>query len=356
MLDRVVNDKGLEAIFCGEYEEDPSCSAYVHDFVRYGQLNSPWSCTGVESHLRDIYANIQANRDRHYKDLRRTMAEIDLSGQTVVLMAPGPSLKESIVDHADKWKSLDFSNVFTVAINRAVGFVHTDFAFITERSAREEWLRHDQLGYLAPWIPEVPLVTCPDASGWLADLWEPDNRFYAWIPYISIPEDKRAKQLSNLDNTLWSYWHTPVMALHFAVKRGAKKVVLLGHDYCLSKFGEVYPDVPANAQPQRWDKRATVGVGHDGRTIIYSLGLAYYRNIMRACCYWCERNGTPVLNATPTGTLDWRVTPIEKALSEEFETIVDFESGVINGPYSGDPGFPAASVPGEVERSQLQPA
>src|SRR5690606_12577668 len=112
--------------------------------------------------------------------------------------------------------------------------------------------------------------------------------------------------------------------------------VLVGHDYSLDIEGNVYPGHAAKDHPNQWQKGAVPVIGHDGKKVLMNQTLAYYRNIMAACCYWVERNGTPVLNATPHGLLNWRPTNLVDALTKEYQPIVDFITGNINESLAGD--------------------
>jgi hypothetical protein len=246
----------------------------------------------------------------------------EIEGRPVVIVCPGPSL----VDLAWQKGLCMPDGTIVMTVNRAIKVPkNPSLAFITERWAMEEWIQDDQGGTLEC-VPETPLVTCPEASGWLADVWPDEKRFYFAMPWSEIPADGRDACLG--DAKVFSCLITTVLAMDFAQRLGASRIVLLGADFSMTAEGAYYWDVHAKNHPNRHDHRAMLTIDIFGGLRQTNQDLLYHRNVVEACAYWIERSaGIPVVNASAGGIFDWHVKPIETAFGGG--TIVDPLTGGI---------------------------
>lgn len=324
---RQILPSGFDSICCGMDPYNQGNVGNVHDFIRIGSLLQYDHCPELSAEMRDFHRAITINRDRHYPRIKHDISEIDLSDKPVVIMAPGTSASRCLPLLRER-----FNDIHLISMNKAISFMQPHIAFIMERHALPSWLQ-DENGQFVPWVGESPLVTTPDASDWLADCWEPDNTFYYWMQFGEIPNDPRSIGLRKKHAVLWSYLMTPCTAIHLAARCGARKVVLVGHDFCMDVEGHIYPGMLADRHPSKFNQGGYPCHAVDGRIAITNPILYYFSKVMQACCYWMERNGIPVINASDHSILEWRNTDLKTALETRHETIVDFESGEFLGIY-----------------------
>ena len=347
----LIDREGKEVIWPGR---DPYCADNhgISDWIAYG-LGGPPNEPIVYGASRDYVKTCFDNRDRHYADRGQS---IDLLkekclGKRFLIVCPGPSVSAVLagIDLPD--------DVVVIAINKAVGFIRLDkplrFALIMERHAREDWLRPTRSDLLAPWIPNCPLITVPESSAWLADLWPAENRYYCNTYFHNIPKDSR-EQFPKL----LSWYITPTLALDLARYLGASKIILVGCDLSFDMAGRYYWDTHYNDHPNAQEHADTVvGMGIGGELCQMTQAFTFHRNCMEGVIYWIERTARiPVLNATGAGILDWRPTSLEEALHGTHEPIVDYFTGEIEGPGSRAEPDAQADIQREVARPELQGA
>ncbi len=310
---RLITDTGLEEV--PTFDNGPM----IPDFVRYRIEN--YQSEPVKGHTRDIAAYVAGNRDYHYPRIKRTVDELHdrLAGKKVVLLCPGPSAARLPI-----WPIPD--DVVVIAVNSALRMGPPTLCFITERHARLEWVQKDN-GDLLDHIPETPLITCPDASKWVADLWPDEDRYYCIMPWGEFPQDPRSIPYVQSGLLRFSCVITPIIAIDCVQKAAPERIVLAGMDFSTDTEGNYYFDLHASQHPNGYSKNLAPGVGNFGKIVGVSPDLAAHAAIMKAACYWIERSARiPVLNASD-GVLDWRPTPYEEALAGDFEPIVDDVSG-----------------------------
>ena len=351
---RLLEMDGFECVWPGLNPVGSSTQA-IHDWLTHGPKRYPGVSWEIPGYNRDFMAHICANRERHYRDGAALRSIDDLkpaiAGKKVVIVCPGPSLLRTF---ADGPLPLDDETV-VLAINhaaRAVDLTQPNHnSFIGERHALVRWLTAPN-GTLLPGIPAAPLVTMPEASAWLADTWPVERRFYYGVDWREAPNDSRERF-----PYLCSVHVTPTMALDFAVRMGAERVVFLGMDFALDLDRRVYFDTPAERHPNAEDfALAQAAIGVRGDVCPTTHMLQYHRNIMEAMCYWVERTARiPCLNASDGGIFDWRPMTIQEALGGKHEPIVDRRTGSLRTP-EGDERVSEEGLRTKVARILVPPA
>lgn len=350
---RIIGPEGLEAIWPGN---DPYTATdhepIIPDWISYG-LDMGQKVEGAYGSSPDYRNTIVANRDRHYQDNGQS---IDLlkgkcQGKRFLIVCPGPSCSEVL-------GSCDLpEDVVVLAINKAISYVRLDlpnrYGLIMERNAKEDWLRNSRDDLLVPWVPDCPLITIPESSAWLADMWPVENRFYCSTPFYNVPEDSRARFPK-----LINWYITPTLALDLARYLGASKIIMVGCDLSFTMNGMYYHDTPCNKHPNYAEHSAQFNaLGFNGELCVSSATFAFHRNGLEAIIYWIERTARiPVLNATGAGILDWRPTTLEEALHGTHEPIVDYFTGEVEGPGSRTEPCAPQDVHCGVAQAELQGA
>lgn len=344
---RLIEQDGFECIWPGINPTGSDANA-VCDYVTFGAPRFPNVSWRTPGYNRDFMHTIQHNRERHYAEPGRSIAELVplIKGRKVVIVCPGPSLA---VTFAGPPLPIG-EDVVVLGINHACKALNLQapnhYAFISERHARLDWLTTE--GTLLAGIPEpTPLVTVPEASAWLCDIWPVENRFYFNMDWSECPNDSRERF-----PYLMPIHITPTMAVHFAVYCGAERIVFLGMDFALDLEGNYYWDMHASAHPNA-DEHAMLhvlpGVRNTG-ACASSRFLEYHRNLMEGVVYWAERSARiPCLNASDGGIFDWRPMPLEEALNGKHEPIVDRFTGEIETP-CGDERVTAEGLRTKVAR------
>ncbi len=321
-----------------EWVQCPSEESFIQDFVRYPVRISKLG-EGRDYH-RDMSDVIRRNRDAHYPRTKHTIADWDkFRGKPVVIVCPGPSL------HRLPRLDVDEREVGIIAINAAARYFESappSCVFTFERQAQAEW--YGRRGVPMPWIPETPLITCPDASGWLTEMWPDDKRYYGIFDWSEFPQDPRAAFYGE-KAVLLAKALTPFAAAHFAVKAGATKIVFVGMDFAIDGQGRYYFDRPANDHYCRHDENMTPVVDIYGHAAYTTPQLSNYAEIMTCCAWIIERSaGIPVLNGTPGGIWQWRKTPFEEAIHGEHKPIVGDDGEYVSREAEGHSGVSQADL------------
>lgn len=325
----VISPEGLEAIWPGSDPYMGGEQPVISDWISHGIGGPPGGEPVVYGASRDFVKNVFDNRDRHYREPGQSidLLRADCQGKRFLIVCPGPSVSSTLegVDLPD--------DVVVLAINKAAGFVRLDkpnrYALVMERHTKEEWFHPTREHLLAPWIPSCPLITVPESSAWLADMWPRENRYYCNVYWHNVPKDGR-----ECYPKLLSWYITPVLAMDIARYLGASKIILVGCDLALSMEGMYYWDTHHSDHPnakEHTESFTTAGIG--GELCRSTPTFVFHRNCMEGVIYWIERTARiPVLNATGQGILDWRPTPLEEALHGKHDPIVDYFTGEVTGP------------------------
>ena len=318
----------------------------IDDFILRGE-RVPFDNSG-KGEYRDIDFSLKHNRDYHYPRIKKTICDFgEFRDKTVIIACPGTSLSR-LENFA-----IDESKVKVLAINAAARYARPHAIYMSERHAKINWVKGPD-GNMVDWVPDIPVITCPDASTWIADMWPDEKRYYEIMHWGEVKQDPRACKYIDAGAGVFALVLSPVMATHAAVKMGAKKIIYVGMDFSMDQAGNYYPGENCRNHPNNYGHGAAqcLGIRGSGIWAVHPI-LENHASIMESVCYWVERTARiPCINASAGGIFGWRPMSLREAIDGQHEPIVDFKSGEIHEAKS-TPNDAQGNVRGEVEGSRV---
>lgn len=145
-----------------------------------------------------------------------------LEGKTLIVCAPGPSLKTLIpkIEAARKANP----DIKVLAFNRAVRGIAADYVLFVERWVPEEW-RDAKVRELQK---EATLICTPQTDYKTVAAWPNDNVYFGYFHMGKYGADKRINHLASLDPMAST---TAACAVRVGYELGAAKLILCGFDF-----------------------------------------------------------------------------------------------------------------------------
>jgi hypothetical protein len=145
-----------------------------------------------------------------------------LEGKTLIVCAPGPSLKTLIpkIEAARK----ENPDLKVLAINRAVRGIAADYVLFVERWVPEEW-RDARVKELQK---NATLICTPQTDYKAVREWPNDRVYFGYFHLGQYGQDKRVNHLASLDPMAST---TAACAVRVGYELGAAKLILCGMDF-----------------------------------------------------------------------------------------------------------------------------
>lgn len=149
-----------------------------------------------------------------------------LEGKTLMVCAPGPSLK-GLIPQIEAARKADPENVKVLCFNRAVRGLRADYVLFIERWVPDEW-RDEKVKELQK---DATLIICPQADYKVVREWPSDSIYFGFFHMGRYGKDKRICHLASFDPLAST---TAACAVRVGYELGAAKLILCGFDFSCS--------------------------------------------------------------------------------------------------------------------------